>query len=76
MSERKINLEKIANSSGVYRSLMDEQQKHATLSLMLEFGKQLLELVAENAECYDEHDGTGQWSIDKQSILDTINQIE
>ena len=55
---------------------MDEQQKHATLSLMLEFGKQLLELVAENAECYDEHDGTGQWSIDKQSILDTIKQIE
>lgn len=37
--EKKINLEEIANSSSVYRSLMDEQQKHATLSLMKEFEK-------------------------------------
>lgn len=94
--EKKINLEEIANSSSVYRSLMDEQQKHATLSLMKEFGKQLLELASENAKvfeteedierrnnCVDEDDNIideiyffDPSFVDKQSILNTINQIE
>lgn len=75
--EKKINLEEIANSSGVYRSLMDEQQKHATLRLMLEFGKQLLELASENAEIEKRwSDYIGKNPIDKQSILNTIKQVE
>lgn len=87
--EKKINLEEIANSSGVYRSLMDEQQKHTTLSLMLEFGKQLLELAAENAKVEEFYRGES-YRIDdrfydnddsyvvanKQSILNTIKQVE
>ena len=41
---------------------------------MLEFGKQLLELAAENAT-YDWNDHE-DIIIDKQSILDTIKQVE
>ena len=33
MSERKINLEEIANSSGVYHSLMDEQQRKSHIKI-------------------------------------------
>ena len=40
----------------------------------LEFGKQLLELAAENAT-YDWNDNE-DIIIDKQSILDTIKQVE
>ena len=57
---------------------------------MLEFGKQLLELAAENAECKLKNKiecsnsqlengfviGNNAIVINKQSILDTINQVE
>ncbi len=46
---------------------------------MLEFGKQLLQLAAENAEgdIVDDSDySNGKVVIDKDSILDTLNQVE
>ena len=45
---------------------------------MLEFGKQLLELAAENALYIHEFDGAHgcECKVDRQSILDTINQIK
>ena len=46
----------------------------------VDFGKQLLELAAENAEMIllvdEENDIIEEASINKQSILDTINQVE
>ena len=45
----------------------------------LEFGKQLLELAAENAKIlhWDTHDtDLDEYEINKQSILETINQIK
>ena len=84
MSERKINLEEIIASK--YGCVdIDDLQLEITLnpdldiikSSMLEFGKQLLELAAENAELtfVGESDSDGM-DIDKQSILDTIKQVE
>jgi len=49
---------------------------------MLDFGKQLLELAAENAKCiyvphpHKEYDREICLGVDKQSILNTINQVE
>ena len=44
---------------------------------MFEFGKQLLELAAENAYCNHEFDSAHgcEYSVNKESILNTINQI-
>ena len=45
---------------------------------MLEFGKQLLELAAENAEIETHQNGCrecGAWGVSDKSILDTINQV-
>lgn len=47
---KEINLEEIANSSSVYRSFMDEQQKLTVLTLMKEAIRQALKLAAENAD--------------------------
>ena len=49
---------------------------------MIDFGKQLLKLAAENAEIKTESLSTGDYSwfernkVDKQSIINTINQIK
>ncbi len=76
MSEKRINLEEILTNSfnGKYWDVPFEPCKKA----MLEFGKQLLELAAENATVTSS-DGNGNWDypdVDKQSIIDTINQVE
>ncbi len=76
MKQKKINLEKILTSSfnGKYWDVPFKPCKKA----MLEFGRQLLELAAENATV-TLSDGNGNWDypdVDKQSILDTINQVE
>ena len=94
MSERKINLEEIFNNNfDCYTNFEDKGNyndepaisKDKFKKLFLEFGKQLLELAAENAKT---REMTELWSgqvwddgplpicIDKQSILDTINQVE
>lgn len=83
----KINLEEIIKkhfyltsdgSTDVHSSINDVKE------LLKDFGKQLLKLAAENAEA--EYGGTcidsggimesGELYVDKNSILDTINQVE
>lgn len=49
--------------------------KEFVIEAMLEFGKQLLELSAENAETKPYYNKNGI-EVDKQSILNVINQIE
>lgn len=79
MSERKINLEEILTQgfNGKYWDVPFEPCKRA----MLEFGKQLLELAAKNAKTYTEtycSPYKEEWDkiVDKQSILNTIKQVE
>lgn len=85
---RKINLEYLAieNFKGTdypysFRNLNQDLQR-AILHTMREVCKELLELAAENAEIKQEWFSTGDYSgfktsvIDKQSILDTINNVE
>ena len=68
MSERKINLEEILINFRIAGNTN-------TLKLaMLEFGKQLLELSAENAKTT--WNSNFHTIVDKQSILDTIKQVE
>ena len=89
---KKINLDEIihANAGYIGHDFYVEQVKKA----MIEFGKQLLKLAAENATlsyadgryCLPDYavenfnavvdDLDNAYFIDKQSILDTINQIE
>ena len=84
MSE-KINLEKI-----ILKHLKCDDSLDGFKEAMLNFGKQLLELASENAECKLKIKiecnksqlengfvfGTNAIIINKQSILDTINQVE
>ena len=67
MSERKINLEEIIKLYSLSDTITTRQS-------FIYFGKQLLELAAENAT-YDWNDHE-DIIIDKQSILDTIKQVE
>lgn len=71
--EKKINLEEIfSNNTG--RNINQEEY-----SAMKEACRQALELASENAVAYCDYDRdmlTGDATIDKQSILNTINQIE
>ena len=110
MSERKINLEEIwskyekfSKAPNLPGAIDLGYFKPAVNAMMLEFGKQVLELAAENAktshdyydkwdenEAYNKHkdfgfercDGDGipygvdVITINKQSIIDTINQVE
>ena len=102
MSERKINLEEILarwisknlQEYGRSREASDSVAKTSIeggsywyiLEAMREFGKQLLELAAENAKTKYKSEminiscgakyNAGKNIIDKQSILDTIKQVE
>ena len=90
MSERKINLEEICN-----KYIGENNYSKYVLDTMREFGKQLLELAAENANLIEfwensnseyieesvsifDDDGDFQTMVyvNKQSILDTINQVK
>ena len=89
MSERKINTEELAIKYGIMRGYtIHSNPKLAEENFnkfLKEFSKQLLELAAENAKinggnCYGVTD-EGLYAqfplvVDKQSILDTINQVE
>ena len=68
-------------------NLLEILKKHSNICIddyedvknaMKEACKQSLELAAENASCNHDFDGAHgcEYSVDKQSILDTINQIE
>ena len=88
MSERKVNLEEILDSQKMAISKMylqgavrmgkpvgNDYQK--ILNAMKEAIRQSLELAAENVDhLWDERTDTELFDIDKQSILNTINQIE
>ena len=82
MSERKINLEEIilnvygCKTMDELRNYMGEYGSVAMIKdCMKEACRQTLELAVENVVIeYDEGGATG--FVDKESILDTINQIE
>ena len=84
MSERKINTEELAIKYGIMRGYtIHSNPKLAEENFnkfLKEFSKQLLELAAENAENEIEYDMEGNFvcygTVNKQSILDTINQVE
>ena len=71
MLEKKINLDELYREGKGSNVNISKAQFKET---MLKFGKRLLELADENAT-YDWNDHE-DIIIDKQSILDTINQIE
>jgi len=91
--DKKINLEEIL-SNAIFKQLEGKGTDIAKRTVanssaksdssifmkdaMLEFGKQLLELAAENAYVKDWYmdDKLVGKAVDKQSILDTINQVE
>ena len=75
MSERKINLEEILNKELNILSISVEQIEKSALKAMKEACKQVLELAAENATYDFTENGRGIY-VDKQSIIDTINQVE
>ena len=86
----KINLEEIFNNNfDCYTNFEDKGNyndepaisKDNFKELCLEFGKQLLELAAENAKIKSNVFISGRTQstteiVDKQSILDTIKQVE
>ena len=82
MSEEKINLEKIIKEELYNKHLYFNKTNTVQIkNICLEFGKQLLELAAENAKTYTEtycSPYKEEWDkiVDKQSILNTINQVE
>ena len=77
MSEKKINLDELYRKGKGSNVNISKAQFKETV---LKFGKQLLELAAENAEMIllvdEENDIIEEASINKQSILDTINQVK
>ena len=77
MSKRKINLEEIKQLIfDKHQVQYDDYDMSVFDDCILEFGKQLLELAAENAEARGSSCGFGSYWVDKQSILDTIKQVE
>lgn len=71
MSERKVNLEEILEKHR--QMFIKNSVKHPDyiMDAMKEACRQVLELAAENAEVHEE-----LFIVDKQSILNTINQVE
>ena len=81
MLDKKINLEEIIENELYNKHLFFNKTNPVQIkNICIEFGKQLLELAAENAEMIllvdEENDIIEEASINKQSILDTINQVE
>lgn len=99
MQERKINLEEVIAKNAGY--IGNDYYVSQVKKVMFEFGKQLLELAAENTKTietsiedwkeidyeldfnyiplmneWEEIEGLNKIIIDKQSILNTINQVE
>lgn len=86
---KKVNLEGILRSSFFPSGLLSDEEwnlwfstwgnRENVLGAMKEACRQVLELAAENAELdsEDENDMTGVIvSVNRQSITDTINQVE
>lgn len=81
MQKRKIDLEEIifeefSSSPG---DMSKKWARTVAREVALKFGKQLLELAAENAEVEESNDGCrecGACGVSEKSILDTIKQVE
>ena len=76
---KKINLEEIIKDELYNRHLFFNKINNVQIkNICLEFGKQLLELAAENAktEVVQMNICGSVRIVDKQSILDTIKQIK
>lgn len=80
--EKKLNLDEILNMYSSYGEVNDNPRAVVMASeaklAMVEFGKQLLELASENAwveieTCMGQK--TGDVWVNKESIIDTINQV-
>ena len=79
MIERKINLEEILKSFLTVETMRLNNPDYTfnmVLSAMKEACRQTLELAAENAKAFDTIHSWNIPSIDAQSILNTIKQIE
>ena len=92
MSEKKINLEEIltlyvddivedVTEVGLIKVVKEGAQVPDILLAMKEACRQTLELAAENAKVEDEYDNEGNYlcsgnTVKRESILDTINQVE
>lgn len=76
MSERKVNLHKIIRDKWQYR--LEEVERKVIRDIAKEACRQVLELAAENAKVIKNEHTSQILSnlIDKQSILNTINQVE
>ena len=79
MQERKINLEEVIAKNAGY--IGNDYYVSQVKKAMFEFGKQLLELAAENATTKSVVFISGRIQntteiVYKQSILDTIKQVE
>ena len=75
----KINLEEIIENELYNKHLFFNKINPVQIkNICIEFGKQLLELAAENAKIHYTYDdlGVGGYQCDKDSILDTIKQVE
>lgn len=74
--EKKINLDEILEEYTLDSDNVGLVTNYLIKRAILKVCRQTLELAAEKAGCYDKHDGTGEWSVNRQSILDLANQIE
>jgi len=74
MQERKINLEEILDKIYVKNDNTNYYSKQTILFAMEEACRQTLELAAENAIVEKKMIRT--YIVNKQSILDTINQVK
>lgn len=80
MSERKINLEEILKrfSHVDHGAVEDFWFTENVIKAMKEACRQTLELAAENAtaDLFETDDSLGEIIVNKQSILNTIKQVE
>ena len=80
MLEKKINLDKLIEEYRLDSDHWADQDfnESSIPNMLLEFGKQLLELATENVIINHSFDGAHgcEYKVDKQSILNTIKQIE
>lgn len=74
MSERKVNLHKIIRDKWQYR--LEEVERKVIRDIAKEACRQVLELAAENAEVKPFYYDNNITVVNKQSILNTINQVE
>ncbi len=74
MSERKVEIYKIIRDKWQY--LLEEPARELIHDIAKEACKQVLELAAENAEVKPFYYDNNITVVNKQSILNTINQVE